>query len=767
MRIIFHKAPKVIFKVKLNFTQTIGKMKTDRKIIITTFIVLCSFFTIWYAIPFSISRSQDALVARAFITDEADLCEIIDKSVNGKQDFTFGAYGFVYYKSGIVMLKLISKVNPVNEHTILVFFRLYSWLFFIATAIVLTLLTYQLTGLLGALIAMTFTFIASPNLLYYSAMLHPDVPQVFFIALCLYLLYVFASSGKIQYVLLSSMSAALAFSCKYSGLLVLPVIYTSIFLVEIPEKNNKTNNTPKKLATISLLVLTYFLFDTDAISKYIQHSNVGNELLVYIKSVKYISLAVLIIFVSTAIISDSLKKRLKLYRIQNVVFLLLATSWLFLGTYLLTVTNLLLDYQFLSGFIDVTHFHSMGHNLSELGGFINWFKLLIENDIFGLGLMVVFITSTIYIVLKFNELNQNIKITFFLFVLWQFIFFGIVVFRIKSMFGHFLLPLFPVIIIFTSYFIHKLFQIKSGSLKYLIAAGLALLMLERSINTISFYDKKKSEELNSSSIKAGKWLEQNADLKSIISANNYCYVPAEFKNVNFNWGTKLEDLYSENIDYILTHVNVLDDFADSALVTKYGADSDIYLNRHKLRTILLNNSGCFKLLKDFGEMKIFGKTGIRNADTLFLSKCPFENWNKANWSIAESGIDSAKAESGNKLWHFKKENEWGPTFSILLDSLSDQKEYLIEMKVKMFCDYEIPTALMVIQTNGNNEIIRWQKTEISTQTRKQKNWEQLYANLIISNQYSSKKELRLLAFIWNINNNDFYIDDFEIMVRPL
>ncbi|MDF1547523.1 MAG: glycosyltransferase family 39 protein, partial [Bacteroidales bacterium] len=254
-------------------------MKHNKKLILLAFFIISTFFTFWYAVPFSFSRAGDARVARAFITDEADLCEIIIKSINNNEEFKFDAYGFFYYKSGIVILKVIDKVAVVSERTVLIFFRLYSWFYFLALVLVLTLLTYKLTGIYGAFFALALSFIASPNLLLYAAMLHPDVAQVFFIVLSLYWLYLFVSNRKNWYILLSAASAALAFSCKYSGVLLLPAIYTAIFFAKTNEDKTPDKLYLQNILSLTLLSLTFYFLNNSEISNHIGSAATGNEIL--------------------------------------------------------------------------------------------------------------------------------------------------------------------------------------------------------------------------------------------------------------------------------------------------------------------------------------------------------------------------------------------------------------------------------------------------------------------------------------------------------
>ncbi|MDF1548435.1 MAG: hypothetical protein P1P88_11480, partial [Bacteroidales bacterium] len=69
--------------------------------------------------------------------------------------------------------------------------------------------------------------------------------------------------------------------------------------------------------------------------------------------------------------------------------------------------------------------------------------------------------------------------------------------------------------------------------------------------------------------------------------------------------------------------------------------------------------------------------------------------------------------------------------------------------------------------NEKQEVVYWQKTEISTQDIQKDEWVHLYTNLIISKKNYDKKGLKFSAYIWNLNRDDFYVDDMKIIIKAL
>lgn len=746
----------------------LNEKKREKAILFTFFTILSLFFTLWFAIPFSISRSQDARMARAFITDEAELCEIINKSINENKSFMFDAYGFVYYKSGISILKGIKKIHAVDEQTVLIFFRLYSWLHFLGFCFIMTLFTYQLIGFYGAFFVSLLSFISTPVLLLYAVMLHPDVAQVFYIALSLWLLFNFVKSGRIVFILVSSIAAGLAFSSKYAGFLILPSIFLVILAAETRTNALLKNKYAINLISIILLVLTIYLFDSNKIAQYLTVSNLEHEILFYIKIVRYLGILVLVLLIVNALFIRKLKDFKLAKRLEIILVLALSSSWLFLSAYLLTVRNLLNEYKFLSSFLNVTGFHAVGHNFVQEGGLINWLRVMLGNEVFGASLLILFLFSIVFISLNFSKLRCELKLTFLLLALWQFLFAMSIIFRVKSMWEHYLLPMVPVLILFISILFTQIFRIKSKAIKYALLLIILGVVTERSIIATNYCLERKNDEATSNSVKAGKWLQKNADYNSFISANNYCYVPNVFNNVVFNWGTNLEDLYNPQIDYILTHTSVIDDYADKLVADKFVYGKDTYLKRHQMRKLLLENNNIrFKLVKDVGEIKIFKRNVIPDKDTLDFYVCTFDTISAINWSVDSSGLDNDLCLKKNTVWHFKKENTWGPAFNLKLADAPANSEYLIEMKLKLYSNQKTLDVLIISQLSENGQIKNWQKTEINKEGYQANTWIDVYANFIVTKELENRDRLSFSTYLWNWNHNDFCIDNFEIIFSRL
>jgi hypothetical protein len=106
-------------------------------------------------------------------------------------------------------------------------------------------------------------------------------------------------------------------------------------------------------------------------------------------------------------------------------------------------------------------------------------------------------------------------------------------------------------------------------------------------------------------------------------------------------------------------------------------------------------------------------------------------------------------------------------FSLNLDSLERNNEYLISVRLKIFGISKTPKALLITQVKDETGIISWRRAEIYSQVDSAETWSMLYANHFIDKELSSQQNLIFQSYLWNINNDDFYIDDFEVVVSKL
>lgn len=138
-------------------------------------------------------------------------------------------YGWAYYDPPLIVLNLWSLFGEVTERATLLTIRAYSLIVGVGCLIGVyqlgRLLFTQSTALVGALILATI-----PEYLRWSSVGHPDLPQLFWLIWALYLCCALSLEFTLKRVFLAGVLAGLAFSTKYSGLFLLPVISVVIVI---------------------------------------------------------------------------------------------------------------------------------------------------------------------------------------------------------------------------------------------------------------------------------------------------------------------------------------------------------------------------------------------------------------------------------------------------------------------------------------------------------------------------------------------------------
>jgi hypothetical protein len=154
----------------------------------------------------------------------------------------FGAHRYYDYGGFYFMLCLglaypAQCLMTLTEPTVLILSRLVSVLFGVLSLWCLYLLGQRLfdrtTALLGTMIAMTgWVFV------FWSVSDHPDLAQVFFLLMSLYGCVRLIETSSIRWLLFASFCAALSFSIKYVGVLMLPIVLLSYLVSTVADREH-------------------------------------------------------------------------------------------------------------------------------------------------------------------------------------------------------------------------------------------------------------------------------------------------------------------------------------------------------------------------------------------------------------------------------------------------------------------------------------------------------------------------------------------------
>jgi len=159
------------------------------------------------------------------------------------------------------------------------------------------------------------------------------------------------------------------------------------------------------------------------------------------------------------------------------------------------------------------------------------------------------------------------------------------------------------------------------------------------------------------------------------------------------------------------------------------------------------------------EKKEFSKKEYLN---LFLND--FEgnakNWDKGN---VKSYVDSIKFD-GKLSYQYDSLQEYGPTFSIPLSSLTNNKYNFIDISLKAFTNNDFTDAVLVAQIDSASKNIFWGGTDFSKYTFVNK-WSTVVYSIKLADLNISLEGLDLKIYIWNNKKQNFQIDQIKIATR--
>ncbi len=190
--------------------------------------------------------------------------------------FPFNDYGHLYFNLAIAISAVYRILFPLNERAIVFILRLLSLLGGLGTIATIYVFARRYLGTIIALFA-ALVLGSSPLFVIYALEVKPDICQIFFIVLSLYLLaraFEPFETGKgawgglradLRFLLGSAAAAGAAFGTKYQGMFLIPLLLFGAFKVPIAAQTNSLSAWPRRafavlcLPTGIALVLLAFL----------------------------------------------------------------------------------------------------------------------------------------------------------------------------------------------------------------------------------------------------------------------------------------------------------------------------------------------------------------------------------------------------------------------------------------------------------------------------------------------------------------------------
>ena len=586
-------------------------LKNSNRFYLTGIVLFAIAFVYW---PIIFSASGDIRIVDAFNTDEVDfLISLLNAYNNGTFEIGHYEYGLLYYNVGLIFFNIVGVFTPITEQVGVVIMRFLSCLFLIGTAAVLRQFAKKHMESAKELVFVLVLF-SSVTLINYGTMLHPDVAQVFFVALSLFYIADYVKIPSVKSIVLSSLFAGFAFSTKYVGVALLPILWFFFFLkrpVFLKQQSAKISS----IVLILLSVLAAFLANPEFYASYLTPNNeISSSILTAISGVRVIAIVLFFFGLSTFFYQKYID------RIENIkwgAIVSMASSAIFALAFSAGSPQGIRGFNFLNGIVAVASVHKDGHWFRDETGLLGWLEIVIQPNVVTLVWSITALIGAFVILYKLirsdkKQVNLILAIPF----LWIMVFCFVIVFRVKSHFAHYLIPILPFCFLYAAIGLALfLDKVNNQWLKQYLktrhssAAVLGILLILSSWKAVEYSNNRVEEFENSPEIKAGIWLSENVNEKVFISSDKYTYIPNnEHLGFRHYWGLSNEVISNDKPDYLIINYHTYQWFLKRSDVETYLHGRELFLERNTLYHELLENKHeQFKLVADFDAVKVFEK----------------------------------------------------------------------------------------------------------------------------------------------------------------
>lgn len=580
------------------------------------FVVLFSFlFVVFVCYPLAQVASFDLRIADAFNTDEVEFIRPMLSAFH-RGDFNIGRYdyGLFYYNIGMLLFYILDWFSPLTESTALISMRLLSSFFLLVNALVFRFIARNYFETSGSL---TFILVlaGSITMVNYGVMVHPDLTQICMVGLAILFCGKYYTDYRLSQILIASVFAGLAFSTKFVGIAFLPILV--VISVFRPIDFSRFLST--KLQNILLIILAGIvasLAQPSWIASYLSGDiELIQTVVILIEAIQYISIICVLGGILFLIVP-----KVGLLSISNFVRKVLVQSYLlglaFLVGFAVGSPQAIRGFNFLNGLLYVAGLHKEGHWFKDNSGFLGWMQVLTEPNVVNLFFVILFVIGILYV---FKEISANSTFQIghpkLLPLWWIVVFCLVIVFRVKSHFAHYLIPIISFLLLYAAVGLDRLIRHFSNLIKLSSYASITIAVIVVLtggmvlFNSSSYSSDRILIYKDSPELRSGNWLKENVLDTVSLSTDMYVYVPNQ-SNFSYRsyWGLSNDVLKNDNPDYLVINEHTYSWFLDANDVETYLHGREIFLERNKLYHDLIDdNHKDFRLVADFDKVKVYKK----------------------------------------------------------------------------------------------------------------------------------------------------------------
>ncbi|WP_107039483.1 glycosyltransferase family 39 protein [Brumimicrobium mesophilum] len=151
-----------------------------------------------------------------------------------------------------------------------------------------------------------------------------------------------------------------------------------------------------------------------------------------------------------------------------------------------------------------------------------------------------------------------------------------------------------------------------------------------------------------------------------------------------------------------------------------------------------------------------------------ISMLDFEDESTEYWNYDAQFITDLKSVSGSNSYLINSEIEYGPSYTIQLEKISQNKSDFIDFSLKAKENTSFNDAVLVVTLESNGESVFWTGyplEEAINSDSLSSEWSTTHVSLNLSSIYLNYDHIQLKSLIWNRGKGEFLIDDFKVNLR--
>jgi len=606
-----------------------GRGGTVRRLELLLVIVLATTYFLWLGWPLFWSASENVRLVGTFNSDEEEHVRLLKDAIDNRfPRLGYIQYGYGYLNMGLYPLFLKSYFENVTEQDIIVWLRIIPAIFAVATITMTFVLARRYFGHLAAWVGAFLLAFVPLNFVEMSSMSHSDVPQVFFLVLSLYFCCRLVEERRQKWFVWACVAAGLAFSCKYTGLFLLPLIWLLVSAQTLQGHEQISINAVRVARIVRLLtamagvaaigasvvVIPYFagsygdaIYFGVSLSKFFYRM----RLLAIIAGIGLVVLAAL------KPLWRMIGQRPRLASIlEHGVLSLVAFGSAFCVTSPFNVFDV--RSGFLRGFLYESLHSSFGHMVAEGSNLLLWLNVLISPELLDglvLGLAAISLILTLFTVVKSGpwKLLEPVSILW----IWVIYYLGFLFLRVNIRTFRTLLPIIPFLIILAAHGLTRLIgfvtpRLSSKSVAVLSIASVLIIVGAESPKSLDqivrFRQATSQREQTSTAVRAGRWLTEQYLPSMRVLYDQYSYVPPVFTEAFVTpFGGTLELLKTVDPDIVIVSSEIADRFSNIEQATVYVRDENEFMAKHNYYDALRRQESGYVLVQDFGTVQVFAR----------------------------------------------------------------------------------------------------------------------------------------------------------------